>query len=283
MAAVDTSARSRTAAHWAAAEALRRNTALRLVHTWPFLGGPESGHLQAADLQTAARLMLREAVEEVRSAYPALEVTSTLVPDTAPDGLLAAGAHAQLLVLGTRGLGGFHGLLVGSVSLAVAGRTEVPVVLVRERQPIPAKDPGDEVVVGVDLREPAESVLDFAFREAAVRSARVRVVHGWDLPPMYGYAGLLPSEQERHELGAAAGKLVDEAVAPWRDRYPLLTVDTDVRPGGGANALVLAAEGAALTVVGRAARPHQLGTRLGPVAHAVIHHAQSPVAVVPHD
>jgi nucleotide-binding universal stress UspA family protein len=281
VAAVDTSARSRSAAQWAAAEALRRDTSLHLVHTWPFLGDHGTGPVKAADLQTAARTMLQEAAAEVRAAHPGLRVTESLVPDAAVDGLLTAGTDAELLVLGTRGLGGFHGLLVGSVSLAVAARAEVPVVLVREQRA--AVDPDPTVVVGVDVRRPAEAVLDFAFREAARRGARVRVVHGWDLPPMYGYAGWVPSDQERVALGEVAEKLVAEAVAPWRDRYPMLPVVADVRLGGGAQAVVLAAEGAELTVVGRTRRPHPVGVRLGSVAHAVIHHAQSPVAVVPHD
>ncbi|MFE0465208.1 universal stress protein [Kitasatospora sp. NPDC058965] len=281
VAAIDTSARSRSAARWAAAEALRRATSLHLVHTWPFLGEHETSPVKAADLQTAARALLHEAAADVQAAHPTLTVSSSLIPDAAVDGLLAAGSDAQLLVLGTRGLGGFHGLLVGSVSLAVAARAELPVVLVREEWTSARGDA--EVVVGLDVAQPAEAVLDFAFREAALRGARVRVVHGWDLPPMYGYAGWVPSEQDRLELGAVAEKLVTEAVAPWRDRYPLLSVETEVRLGGGANALVHAADGAALTVVGRAARPHPIGARLGSVAHAVVHHAQSPVAVVPHD
>ncbi|MFE9426375.1 universal stress protein [Kitasatospora sp. NPDC006697] len=289
LAAVDTSARSRMAALWAAEEAARRGAPLRLVHAWPFpVSDPE--HPRDADLRHGAQAMLDEAVAMVRKAEPTVEVTGALVLDVAVDGLLvAAGGEAgaevgaevgaELLVLGTRGLGGFHGLLVGSVSLAVASRAELPVVLVREEPPT---DPA-ELVVGLDVGEPAPAVLEFAFTQAASMGLPLRVVHGWELPPMYGYAGWLPSEEEHHELGSAAAKLVAEAVAPWREQHPEVQVIPDVRAGGGAGALMLAAEHAALLVVGRRTRAHQFGARLGSVAHAVIHHAPAPVAVVPHD
>lgn len=53
--------------------------------------------------------------------------------------------------------------------------------------------------------------------------------------------------------------------------------------GGPAHHLVEAASGAGLLVVGRRNRGSGIGTHLGSVAHAVMHHAAAPVAVVPHD
>ncbi|RKE17702.1 universal stress protein [Streptomyces sp. TLI_171] len=282
LAAVDASVRSRAAAHWAAQEAGRRGAPLRLLHARPFLGRKANDLVKIEDLEASAQSMLGDVVQELAAAYPGVAVSAELVPDAAIDGLAEAAEQGQLLVIGTRGLGGFRGLLVGSVSLGVAGRSATPVVLVREGRPeLPSHEP--EVTVGFDALEPADSVLEFAFEEAQLRGARVRVVHGWELPPTYGYAGWIPVESEREELGALAVGMVAEAVAPWRAKYPRTLVLEDVRTGGGAAALVEASAQSDLVVVGRRHRTLGLGTRLGSVAHAVIHHAQSPVAVVPHD
>ncbi|MFF4341931.1 universal stress protein [Kitasatospora sp. NPDC001540] len=282
LAAVDASVRSRAAAHWAAQEAGRRGAPLRLLHAWPYLGRKANDLVKAEDLEGGARSMLDDVAGELAAAYPGLDVSGELVPDAAIDGLTAAAEQGGLLVIGTRGLGGFRGLLVGSVSLGVAGRSATPVVLVREGRPDPvAHEP--EVAVGLDALEPDDAVLEFAFEAARLRGARVRVVHGWELPPAYGYAGWIPVETEQRELGALAAGTVAEAVAPWREKYPRTLVLEDVRTGGGAAALVEASGQADLVVVGRRRRPLGLGSKLGSVAHAVIHHAQSPVAVVPHD
>ncbi|MDR3032894.1 MAG: universal stress protein [Kitasatospora sp.] len=113
LAAVDASVRSRAAAHWAAREAGRRGVPLRLLHAWPYLGRKANDLVKAEDLEGGARSMLGDVAKELAAAYPGLEVTGELVPDAAIDGLTAAAEQGQLLVIGTRGLGGFRGLLVG--------------------------------------------------------------------------------------------------------------------------------------------------------------------------
>jgi len=282
LAAVDASVRSRAAAHWAAQEAGRRGAPLRLVHAWPYLGRKVNDLVKMDELEMGAQTMMGDVAQELAAAYPGVAVSSELVPDAAIDGLTAVAEQGQLLVIGTRGLGGFRGLLVGSVSLGVAGRSKTPVVLVREGGPAP-ESAEPEVTVGFDALEPADAVLEFAFEEAQLRGARVRVVHGWELPPTYGYAGWIPVESERQELGALAVGMVADAVAPWREKYPRTLVLEDVRTGGGAAALVEASAQSDLVVVGRRTRALNIGPKLGSVAHAVIHHAQAPVAVVPHD
>ncbi len=92
----------------------------------------------------------------------------------------------------------------------------------------------------------------------------------------------MPLETDRRELGALAARLLSSAVEPWREKYPLVEVVEDVRAGGAAGSLVTAGARADLVVVGRRTRSHRLGLRLGPVAHAVIHHSPAPVAVVAH-
>ncbi|WP_369184970.1 universal stress protein [Streptomyces sp. Y1] len=282
-AGVDGSPASVAAAHWAAEEALRRGAALRLLHAWPWLTDGVASYAEPDDLPAAAQRLLAAAAEEVRGRHPGLDVRADVVLDAPVDGLVAAAGDSELLVLGSRGLGGFAGLLLGSVGMAVAGRSAAPVVVVRE----PGSDGGDgasaggEVVVGVDAHGPEAEVLAFAFREAALRGARLRAVHGWDLPPVFGYAGGAVPAGEVGQLEALEAKLLSLALAGPREQHPEVEVVEDVRLGA-ARGLVEASAGAALLVVGRGHRPVEFGPRLGRVAHAVLHHAGAPVAVVPH-
>ncbi|MBV6701224.1 universal stress protein [Kitasatospora aureofaciens] len=278
LAGVDGSPESTAAAHWAAEEALRRGAPLRLVHVWPWLTDGRDALAEPDHLPAAAQRTIADAAAGIRRAHPGLDVQTDVVLDAPADGLVAVAADAGLLVLGSRGLGGFTGLLLGSVGMAVAARSTVPVVVVREQGDAEAA----EVVVGVDAHASAEDVLALAFEEAALRGARVRAVHGWELPPVFGYAGWVPPETEVAQLEALEKKMLALAVAGQRERHPEVDVVEDVRLGA-ARALVEASARASLVVVGRRRRTVELGPRLGRVAHAVLHHAQAPVAVVPHD
>ncbi|MEV6979158.1 universal stress protein [Kitasatospora sp. NPDC093806] len=298
---VDGSPESTAAAHWAAEEALRRGAPLRLLHAWPWLTDGRAAFADPENLPAAGQRMLAATAREVRERHPGVAVDTDVVLDAAVDGLVAAAEDTGLLVLGSRGLGGFAGLLVGSVGMAVAARSTVPLVLVRPARPAAARraeadraeaDRAEadeeegvavpEVVVGVDVAAPSHAVLDFAFHEAALRGARVRAVHGWDLPPAFAVVGFLPSGVEMAQLQTAEEKALAAALAGYRERHPETEVVEQVRLGA-ARTLVEDSVGAELVVVGRRRRPHELGLRLGRVAHAVLHHAHAPVAVVPHD
>ncbi|MFF3072484.1 universal stress protein [Kitasatospora sp. NPDC057936] len=278
LAGVDGSTGSAAAARWAAGEAERRGVPLRLVHAWPWLTDGRNAMAEPDHLPAAAERVLADAAAELRAAHPGLDVRTDVVLDAPVDGLVAAAEDAGLLVVGSRGLGGFAGLMLGSVGMAVAARSSVPVVVVRERQEGAG---GSDVVVGVDVQEPDEGVLGFAFAEAARRRARVRAVHGWDLPPVFAYAGWVPQAAEISQLEAMEEKMLSLALAGQRELHPGVEVVEEVRLGA-AGALVEASAGAALVVVGRKRRRVELGPRLGRIAHAVLHHAKAPVAVVPH-
>ncbi|MGV9264161.1 universal stress protein [Kitasatospora sp. NPDC003701] len=285
LAGVDGSPASTAAAQWAAEEALRRDAPLRLVHAWPWLTDGRAAFADAEALPAAAQQVVLDAADALRRRHPGLAVHADVVLDAAVDGLVAAAADAGLLVLGSRGLGGFAGLLLGSVSLATVARSAVPVVVVRPTGVRGGKAADravpPEVVVGVDPRTVNEAVLAFAFHAAGLRGARLRAVHGWELPPAFATVGFLPSQPEVAELEGLETEALSRALAGWRERYPGTELVEQV--GLGAARTLVAASGAAdLVVVGRRHRPHDLGRRLGRVAHAVLHHADAPVAVVPH-
>nr|BEK63436.1 universal stress protein [Kitasatospora purpeofusca] len=284
LAGVDGSAESTAAARWAADEAARRGHALRLVHAWTWEDDVHADPGRPEQVRSLSERLLDDAAREVRSTHPGLEVHTGLLAGHEPiAALLAAAADSELFVVGSLGLGGFESLLVGSVGLDVAARCEVPVVLVRAaRTRAAGADGATEVVVGIDTRAPADEVVEFAFQQAAACAAVLRAVHGWTPPPVWGYAGWAAPQVDTERFRAIEAELLGLALGGWRAKYPEVTVVEDTRIGSGAGAVVDASGNAALVVVGRR-RHHGLGLRLGPVAHAVIHHAQAPVTVVPHD
>ncbi|GAA2804854.1 universal stress protein [Kitasatospora sp. CM 4170] len=283
---IDGSPQSEAAALWAAAEARRRGCALRLLHAWPWLDAGNENVSRPGDLRPRALDALRGIGDRIRHDHPDLPVDAAVISDDPVDGLIAAAKGQELLVLGSRGLGGFAGLLVGSVGLAVAAGTSIPTVLVRSGQ-APAERPAAvdttrEVLVGLDGREPGDTVVEFAVAEAELRGCRLRVVHGWDLVPAWAYGGLMPPQVDPVEQEAAETALISPVLTGLRAKHPGIDIVEDIRLGGGARALLEASTRADLVVVGRWEHRHRLGPRLGPVTHAVLHHCAAPVVVVPH-
>ncbi|MYX43157.1 universal stress protein, partial [Streptomyces sp. SID89] len=214
--------------------------------------------------------------------------TAEQVAGPAAAALLTAAGQAELLVLGSRGLTGPAGFLVGSVALGVVARSSRPVVLVRAKeQPedeyLPADDGGcREVVLGLDVQDPCDEVIEFAFEAALARRARLRVVHAWRPPSALG---LGPGEVALVDDPFRADEwqgFVSAVLQVWRDKYPDVEVRQSVVREKATTALVRAASGAGLLVVGRRIADRPALARTGPVTHAVIHHVACPVAVVPH-
>lgn len=135
----DGSDASRAALAWAVDEAKLRNATLRVVHAWTLtpLASPSFGpgaFPSATDieaLESASRDTLAAAVDGVTAAEPGLPVEQSLVRGGAAQALLAESEHADLLVVGSRGHGGFAELLLGSVSHQCASHASCPVVIVR--------------------------------------------------------------------------------------------------------------------------------------------------------
>ncbi|MGW8988249.1 universal stress protein [Streptomyces parvus] len=283
---LDESPESRAAALWAAREAARRGAALRLMHVeeWPIT--PEIPLTSTQSLVERYETLLRETAERARGDRPGLEVTTELVQGRAVEELTRAANEAEVTVLGSRGLGGVVGFLVGSVSLGVIGKVRSPVVLVRRPEEADAAasteapaDTGARIVLGVDLDHPCDALLSFAFGQADRGNAALQVVHSWALPPAYGYAAIL-GPGVGSGLGQRAAEGLTELLRPWRAEFPRVEVVEKAVMGPAADELVRASREAGLVVVGRRGS-RALGFHIGHVAHAVIHHSAAPVAVVP--
>ncbi|MER5635540.1 universal stress protein [Kitasatospora sp. NPDC002227] len=278
---VDGSVQSAAAAEWAARQAQRSGCALRMIHA----GGAEPALLpEPTDRAQSLPRPVLELRNLLSDLLPGLEISCEHVPGHPVNALAAAGDREGLLVLGSRGLGGLAGLLVGSVALRTAAHAACPVVLVRQGW---EGDGGVQsgVVVGVDSARLSGEVLAFAFEQAAVRGAKLRVLESRSLSTgRYVTAAPADPPEIMKALAAEAPARLEDALAPWREKFPEVPVKAEVTAWPAGRALVEASRSASLTVVGRRTsktRPAVPG--LGAVAHAVLHHAHSPVAVVPHD
>lgn len=293
---LDGSAESRAAAEWAAREANLRGLPLKLVHVWEPVPGAmaEAPLLGAETHEHWTGRIPRDAAEGVRRRHPGLEVGTEQLTGGPAEVLAGLTEDTELLALGTRGLGGIGGFMIGSVSLAVVAHARRPVALVRageqaadEHETDPAGVPSAAapfrpVVLGLDTDSPDDTVIAFAFEEAARRATSLHVVHGWSLPSYYAYS-LAAGVDLREELSGQQAAALTEVLRPWRQKYPSVEVAEESRFGSAGDLLSDASRNASLVVVGRRFRRNPLGTHIGSVTHAVMHHAVVPVAVVPHD
>jgi nucleotide-binding universal stress UspA family protein len=143
---------------------------------------------------------------------------------------------------------------------------------------------GPRVVVALGVDHSYENLLRFAFGTAEATGLPLHVVHAIRLPSHVYVPGgpVVPHMAVEHRKEVE--REVREMVRPWAERHRDVRIHASLRLEGTAQAVVHEAEGSDLLVVGRC-RKHRtaLGPRIGPVAHAAVHHAACPVAVVPHD
>ncbi|TDC70697.1 universal stress protein, partial [Actinomadura sp. GC306] len=270
----DGSSEAVRALDWAAAEARSRGLPLTVIHVWEiYIGGPVA--IPMVDLGAVAQQTLDTGLEHVRKANPGLEVRGLLGRGQAAATLVEAGETADLIVLGPRGIGGFAGLVLGSVSTQVVAHARCPVVVVRgDAEPLPADGPG-RVVVGVDGSAASLAALETAFTEAGLHELAVHAVVAWesvpdDLPPLADEAGMRQAAEAR-----LAG--MTEAL---RASHPGVEVRAEIIPGTPREVLLKAADGARLLVVGSRGRGGFRGLMLGSVSQALVQHAPCPVTVV---
>lgn len=135
---VDGSAESKVALRWALEEAQAREARLVCVHAWLFPSPVAPDDLRMdwerdlfGQLQEDAESVLETAMAEVGPDEEKVPVERSVVEGPAAAVLLRAAEGADLLVVGSRGLGGFRGLLLGSVSQQCAYHASCPVVIVR--------------------------------------------------------------------------------------------------------------------------------------------------------
>lgn len=275
---VDGSESALDAVRWAAREARRRGVGLRLVHVYEVPTGYPTGFVDPEVLSVAlagqGQSWLEQARQVAEETVPGLDAEKVEIMAGAVPALVTESRHAAVLVLGTRGLGGFSGLLIGSTAVALAIHAHCPVVVARG-----AGEDGP-VVVGVDGTPTGEAAIAFAFAEASRRGTDLVAVHTWtDLVMEAALAGSAAA-LDFAPLEAQAEELLAERLAGWQEKYPDVSVTRHVSRERAVTALLRYAEGAQLVVVGSRGRGGFRGLLLGSTSQHLLHHAPCPVAVV---
>ena len=265
VAGYDGSTASQEALDWAAWEARAQGLALTVCHVW---GRAVPGDAAADLARKYGESVIARGVQRAQATMGAGDVRPLLVSGSPTDVLCDTSGSADMVVLGSRGRGGRAGLLLGSVSSQVAAHAPGVVVVVRGHwRPVPGYVPR-LVVVGADGSGASRSAVAFAFAEAALRDVPLLAVCALaDTPSILGGTRLLEADFE-------------EALVKCEADYPAVVVRRQVIQGAPRGALLDAASGAQLLVVGARGRGGLRGMLLGSVSLAVLHHSPCPVAIV---
>jgi nucleotide-binding universal stress UspA family protein len=283
---VDGSEESLRAVEWAALEARRHSSPLRIVSApgpvprlHAYRAAPEA---IANALRGIAARALATAVSRAEEVAPGVPVTTGLLSGPPALAVTASASDAAMLVVGARGAGGFAAMILGSVSRYVASRAPCPVVVVREENMAVHR----EIAIGIRDPQGTTEALTFAFEEAALRGADLVAVHTWYLFPSTLHVPVAgeapgPRSTDSARISAEAASQLTTALARWREKYPGVKVRHDVTRGHPARVLASYSARADLVVLGRQAHPEGAGPGIGSIRHAVLDHAHGPVAVIP--
>jgi nucleotide-binding universal stress UspA family protein len=283
VAATDGSEESLRAVDWAAREAVLRGAPLRIVSAATLLprmvdSEAHSDHSEYQTVTDAIRkdsdVALTTAAARAAKAAPDLLIDTDHLDGAPAEAVTEAGSGALMLVVGSRGVGAFHAMILGSVSRYAATHASSPVVVVREEIGAARRQVG----IGISSPEGNAAALTFAFEEAALRKASLIAVHAWHTPQSeVSRAGSEARPPGKDFLQAEATRQLEDLLADWRDKYPDVPVSQDVIHGHPGRALAGLSARTDLLVLGRHAAHHGPGG----VTHAVLNHADGTIATVP--
>jgi nucleotide-binding universal stress UspA family protein len=282
VAATDGSEDSLRAVEWAAREAVLHGVPLRIVSAASL---PKMIVLPLQPERDAVLGAVREYRDRAlaSAAARAAEIAPGLLIDTDPvEGppaltVTGSGSGALMLVTGSRGIGAFTAMVLGSVAQYAADHACCPVVAVRGETTAVHRLIG----VGLGDLDNCADTLAFAFEEAALRKAKLLAIHAWHAPQDgIFWAGDRFPPPGLHVAAAQAARRMTLLLNGWREKYPDVPVSSNVVHGHPGRALAGLSARADLVVLGRhTSRPGLPGP--GSVRHAVLNHAHGPIAVVP--
>ena len=258
---------------WAAHAAKERGWTLEMVHATGFPTIALDVIYDDAIQQGAMALLEKEAAR-VREAVPGVEPRLRVDRYTAAHALVERSAEVSMVVVGSHRLTMTERVFSGSLSYQIAAAAHCPVAIVPMMPPAQARD----VVVGADGSQDSLEAIALAAAEADRTGQELHVVHAWQEPAMYMAADYFPSGIGE-EMVEAERVILGESVAGLADMYPDLVVHRELVNDAPATALLAAAAGARLLVVGSRGRQGVARALLGSVSHTVVLHAPCPVLV----
>jgi nucleotide-binding universal stress UspA family protein len=280
VAGTDGSEESLRAVDWAAREAALRGSPLRIVAAATLLPRMMP-RTNTSEYDTVTNVLVSErdnalatAAERAAKAAHGVLIDTDELSGPPAEAIVASGSGALMLVVGSRGIGAFTALLLGSVSRYAASHASCPVVVVRDEVSGPHR------LVGVGIGDPDHcgDALTFAFEEASLRQASVLALHAWHTPQTdISRAGQMFTAPGQQAVAADAGSHLTALLEEWRAKYPDVPVSQEVAHGHPGRALVGLSARADLVVIGRNSG-HQ---GPGSVRHAVLSHTHGPVVIIP--
>ncbi|GGN48389.1 universal stress protein [Streptomyces albiflavescens] len=282
---VDGSEPSLRAVDWATDEAGLRGLPLRLVYAslWERYEGTSLAQgLDRPSEQVMAEDIVDAAARRAHRRDAEVKVSTDVLPEEPVSALLRESRSATVMVLGARGRSAIAELLLGSVGLAVAARAHCPVIVLRGSHDNQAKSgTRQRIVLGVGEEPQNSAAVRFAFQEAETRKVALVAVRSWRHPPHETTGHPSPAGEPAGVHEQRATDTLDAALSEAAADHPSVELHRRTVEGSARKALLDASATADLLVVGAERRQGHFGLQLGRVAHAVLHHAACPVAVVP--
>lgn len=264
------------ALRWAAHTAVAYDLPLTVLYARPDAAGEPT-------LVSEPTGVLGAAVSLARTAQPEVQIRAIQMPEPPVQSLLAAGETADVLVLGSRGIEGFRGLLLGSTTMHVAPYAQCPVVVVHSgleggvpfEEADSSGNPG-QVVLGYDGSPASNRAAAFAFRHAeaigcGVVAVSVEATRGEPETREFNPEDATPGS----DTSAFHSPVIVTAAA-----FPDVPVSFVTGTGRPAEVLLAEARGAELLVVGSRGSGGFSGLIMGSVSQKVLAHASCPVAVL---
>lgn len=284
--AVDGSAASDNAVRWAANTAVKRDVPLRLAssYTMPqflYAEGMVPPQELYDDLQRETLRKIEDAREIALSVRPDLKIGHVVAEGSPIDMLLDMSRDYGMIVMGSRGLGGLSGMVLGSVSGAVVSHASCPVVVVRDDNNVSEDTKYGPVVVGVDGSEVSRRATEVAFEEAQARGCELIAVHTWiDSQMQAPVAGFSISDERWEAVEKEKSEFLENYLHEFAQAYPDVQVRKIITQDRPVRALTEAAEGAQLLITGSHGRGGFKGMLLGSTSRALLQSAPCPMMVV---
>jgi nucleotide-binding universal stress UspA family protein len=279
--AIDGSAESDAVVRWAAYEAAMRDVPITLMHvvvpvvtTWPVRSlQAEFNKWQednARQVMEHAEKMLRAGVEQAG----VVDVHSHVAHAYVVPALVDASNDAEMIVVGSRGMGAIGRAVLGSVSSGLVHHAHCPVAVIHADE-AQAPDDTSPVLLGIDGSPASEAATALAFEEATRRKVDLVALHAWSDVGVFPILGM-----DWHKYEDEGHEILGERLAGWQEQHPDVHVRRRIVCDQPARWLIDESQQAQLVVVGSHGRGGFADMLLGSVSTAVAEAAKAPVIVV---